>query len=45
MANAAGMLCIGVSYGAHDKAQLRMCQPQPIVDNLYQLASILGNKA
>ncbi|SBS33904.1 Pyrophosphatase PpaX [Marinomonas spartinae] len=42
MAKAAGVASIGVSYGAHDKKRLASCQPQTVVDNLYQLASILG---
>lgn len=44
MANAAGMDCIGVSYGAHDEARLLACNPKRVVSNMNQLTFLLGNK-
>ncbi len=41
MANAAGIACIGVSFGAHSKAQLEQHTPLCVVDSYQQLLHVL----
>ncbi|QMW13229.1 HAD-IA family hydrolase [Pseudoalteromonas sp. MT33b] len=45
MANAAGIACIGVSFGAHSKAQLQQHAPITVVDSYWQLLSVLTSHA
>lgn len=42
MANAAGMLSIAVDYGAHDEKLLQAARPTAIVQNVPDLATLLG---
>ena len=42
MASAAGVHAVAVSYGAHDRGHLADLAPAAIVDDVPQLAALLG---
>ncbi|MBR7888421.1 HAD-IA family hydrolase [Marinomonas sp. A79] len=42
MASNAGIKSIGVTYGAHEEARLKACQPMGLIEDFTQLPRILG---
>lgn len=42
MANNAGIKSIGVTYGAHNEARLKACQPMALTNDFTQLPHLLG---